>query len=171
MKRAREHGSFFIYSLIFKMANVTTNFLPADGNWEMKKFGFKASAAIAEGALVGWEISGGTTTGNLTVYGVENASGADFVGILTAPIAATDSDYATAGKLKSVLIPKHALAEAYFTVAAGTFTTADIGKTVETASSATGLAVDTAGKGARITAYISSTRGKCNFSLPTTETA
>jgi hypothetical protein len=153
------------------MANVTTNFLPADGNWKLKKFGFKASTAIAEGALVGWEISGNTTTGNLTVYGVENASGADIVGILAQPIAATDSDYATAGKLKGVWVPTNSLAEAYFTVASGTFTTADVGKTVETASSATGLAVDTAGKGARITAYISSTRGKCQFSLPTTETA
>ena len=63
--------------------------------------------------------------------GVENANGADFVGILAEPIAATDDDYATAGKLKGVWVPEDATAEAGFTVVNGTFTTADIGKTAK----------------------------------------
>lgn len=153
------------------MANVTNNFLPADGKWELKRFPMKASTAMAMGAAISIEISGNTTTGYHTKSGVENASGNDNVGILAQTIAATDSDYATAGKLKSVWIPTSPTAEAYFTVGAGTFTAADVGKTVEIHSDSVSLAVDTAGKGARITKYISSTRGKCSFVMPNTETA
>jgi len=153
------------------MANVTTNFWPADGKWELKKIPMKASTAMAMGAAIGIEISGNTTTGNHTKQGVENASGADFVGILAQTIASTDSDYATAGKLKSVFVPQSPAAEATFTVGAGTFTAADVGKTVEIHSDSVSLAVDTAGKGARITKYISSTRGRCSFVMPNTETA
>jgi hypothetical protein len=151
--------------------NVTTNFLPCDGNWIMKKLAMKASTAMAEGVAIGIEISGNTTTGYYTLMGTENAAGADFTGILAEAIAATDSDYATAGKLKGVWVPLNKEAEATFAVGAGTFTAVDVGKTVEFHSDSAGLAVDTAGKGARITAYISSTRGKCKFVLPTTETA
>ena len=103
--------------------------------------------------------------------GVENAAGADFVGILAEPITSTDADYATAGKLKLVWIPKTREARSYFTVGAGTFTAADVGKTVEIHSDSKSLAVDTAGKGAKIVDYISSTRGVCTFNLPLTETA
>jgi hypothetical protein len=103
--------------------------------------------------------------------GVENAGGDDFYGILAEPIAATDADYATAWKRKGVRVPRTTTAKAYFKVGAGTFTVADIGKRVEFHSDSIGLAVDTVGKGATITDYISSTRGKCVFNLPTTETA
>lgn len=131
----------------------------------------KASTAMAQGAAVGIEISSNTTTGNLTLMGVENASGADFQGILQETIAATDSDYATSGKLKLVAIPVNQDSIAEFTVGAGTFTAADVFKTVEFHSDSISLAVDTAGKGARITKYLTSTRGECQFVLPTTETA
>jgi len=151
--------------------NENRNFLPADDKWEMKSFPFKASTAMVEGAAIGIEISSNTTTGNVTLMGVENVTGADFVGILAEPIVSTDADYATAGKLKSVWVRKTPLAEAYFTVGAGTFTAADVFKTVEIHSDSKSLAVDTAWKGARITGYISSTRGLCNFNLPSTETA
>lgn len=80
--------------------NQTQYFYPADQKWEMRLMPFKASTAITEGTAIGIEISGNTTTGNVTKMGVENASGADFVGILAEPIASTDTDYATAGKLK-----------------------------------------------------------------------
>lgn len=151
--------------------NVTTNFLPIDPNWIMKTLPMKASTAIAEGAAIAIEISSNTTTGYYTLMGTENAAGKDFVGIMAEGIAATDSDYATAGKLKGVWVPRNQQAEAEFTVGAGTFTAIDVGKTVQFASTSIALDVDTAGKGARITKYISSTRGKCSFVLPNTETA
>lgn len=152
--------------------NKTQYFYPVSvQDWELIRMPFKASQALADGGAVGIEISGNTTTGNLTVMGVENASGADFVGILAEPITATDSDYATAGKLKAVWVPKSIHSEAYFTVAAGTFTAADVFKTVEITSGSLGLSVDTAGKGARIWSYLTSTRGTCKFPMPATETA
>lgn len=152
--------------------NKTQYFWPVSvQDWELKLMPFKASQALSDGGAVGVEISSNTTTGNLTVMGVENASGADFVGILAEPIATTDADYATAGKLKAVWIPKSIHSEAYFTVGAGTFTAADVFKTVEITSGSLGLSVDTAGKGARIWSYISATRGTCKFCMPNTETA
>lgn len=155
------------------MANVTTNFVPAIvREWKMMMLPMKASTAMVEGAAIGIEISGSTTTGYYDLMGVENAAGADFKGILAEPIASTDDDYATAGKLKGVLVPiSRDTAEAFFTVGEGTFTAVDEGKTVQIGSTSIDLDVDTEGKGARITKYISATRGKCVFSLPNTETA
>lgn len=152
--------------------NQSGYFLPADENRELKKYPFLASSsALSDGAAVGREISSNTTTGNLKVMGTENAAGFDFVGILAEPIATTDADYATAGKLKGVRVPKNALARAFFAVGAGTFSAVDVGKTVEITSGGLGLSVDIAGKGARIVEYISATKGICTFSMPTTETA
>lgn len=151
--------------------NKTQNFRPSDDNWRQELIPRKASQALAQGGAVGREISSNTTTGNVTVMGTENATGADFVGILAETIATTDSDYATAGKLKSVWIPNNPYARALFTVTAGTFTAADVGKTVEITSGSLGLSVDTAGKGARIRKYITATRGECEFCMPATETA
>ena len=110
----------------------------------MRKVPFKASTAVAGGAAIGIEISGSTTTGNVTLMGTENAAGADFVGIAAETIAATDDDYATAGKLKDVWVPDSPLAEAEFTVANGTFTAVDVFKTVQIASTSYALDVDTA---------------------------
>jgi len=151
--------------------NETGNFLPLNGQWKLVQFPMKASTAIEEGSALAIEIASNTTTGYVTLMGTENAAGSDFVGILAEPITATDDDYATAGKLKGVWVPTSIYSEAYFTVWAGTFTAVDVFKTVEIHSDSKSLAVDTAGKGARITAYIDSTHGKCVFSLPTTETA
>jgi hypothetical protein len=153
--------------------NKTQNFYPigANFNWKMTLLPFKASTAIAEGAAIGIEIVSNDVTGNVTLMGVENAAGADFMGIMAEPIVSGDADYATAGKLKGVRVRQTKEAEAYFTVVGGTFTVADVYKTVQIDSTSLGLDVDTAGKGARITGYISSTRGTCKFDLPTTETA
>lgn len=168
-------GHFFIYDITEFMANRTNNFVPIKGagafGWELQRLPFKASTAIEEGSAVGIEISSNTTTGNLTKMGVENAAGADFIGILAEEIATTDADYATAGKYKSVFVPVSYLSEAEFTVGAGTFTAVDRFKTVEFHSDSKSLAVDTPGKGASIMAYISATRGRCRFDLPRTETA
>ena len=151
--------------------NNTRNFYPADDKWEMIQFPFLASLAIEEGTLVAPQIVTNDVTGNLTKMGVENATGADFMGILAEAIVSTDADFATAGKLRGVWVPKSTLARAYFTVGAGTFTAADVFRTVEIHSDSKSLAVDTKGKGARIMEYISSTRGICRFTLPETETA
>jgi hypothetical protein len=151
--------------------NKTSNFYPADDKWEMIMFPIKASTAMEEGTLLSPEIVTNDVTGYLTKMGVENVVGSDFIGILAEPIVATDSDYATAGKLKGVWIPKSINASAYFTVGAGTFTASDVFRTVEAHSDSKSLAVDTKGKGARIVEFISSTRGRCTFSLPQTETA
>lgn len=153
--------------------NETWNFYPINANfdWKMKMLPFKASTAMEEWAAIGIEIDTNTTTGYVTLMGVENAAGADFVGILAEPITATDDDYATAWKLKWVWIPQRKSAEAFFTVINGTFSKEDVFKTVQIASTSLWLDVDTAWKWARITGYISSTRWTCNFDLPTTETA
>ena len=152
-------------------ANNTANFVPADGAWVLEQHPFAASVVIKDGYAVGIEISGSDVTGNLDLMGTENAAGFDFMGILAEPIAAADDDYATAGKLKSVFVPTSPLAKAKFYVGAGTFTAADVYKTVEFHSDSAGLAVDTAGLGARIVGYTDSTHGICTFSMPTTETA
>ena len=157
-------------TLLNKPNNVQ-NFYPADDNWELAMMPFAASAAIDEGTAVAPEISSNDVTGNLTKMGAENATGADFIGILAEPIASTDADYATAGKEKGVWVPKNPYALAYFKVGAGTFTKADVFRTVEIHTDKKSLAVDTKGKGARIMGYIDSTHGICRFSLPETETA
>ena len=152
--------------------NVTNYFYPADGNWTLKLLPMTASVAMAEGVLIQHETSGAAVTGNYrTLVSVENLAGDDVYGILAEPIAATDADYATAGKLKGVYLPTTPYAKAFFSVGAGTFTIADVGMTVEIHSDFKSLAVDTAGKGATITKFISSTKGECMFNMPNTEVA
>ena len=139
--------------------NVTTNFLPDQGlnkSWIMKKLPVAASVAIAEGAAVYWQGSGAGTVTKVT-----NAT-ANFAGILAETIAATDTDYATAGKLKAVWVPTNTSAEAFFTVGAGTFTAADVGESVKFYDEVS-VDADTGGTQVRITGYISSTKGKCIF--------
>lgn len=138
------------------MSNVTTNFLPAKGKWKMVRLPMIASVAIAEGAAV-YKVGDGTHT-------KVTDSSANAVGILAQPIAATDSDYATSRKLKYCWVPVDNTAEAFFTVGAGTFTTADEGKNVKF-NNEISLAVDTAGTQAEITKYLSSTRGRCKLNL------
>lgn len=146
-------------------------FMPIWPSRTKELYPFKASTVISDGCAIGIEIVSNTTTGNVTKMWVENVLGADFVGILCEPIAVADSDYATAGKLKYVWVPKTTKSKCTFAVGAGTFTLVDVYKTVEFHSDSLGLAVDTPGKGARIVWYISATQGVCEFSLPTTETA
>jgi hypothetical protein len=153
-------------------ANSTKYFYPADGNWELRLLPMKASVAIAEGAAVQHETSGAAVTGYYTLcVAAGNIAGDDFYGIMAEPIAATDTDYATAGKLKGVYVPTTPFAKAYFYVGAGTFTAADVGATVALHSDYKSLAVDSMGLAATITDYISSTRGKCMFNMPNTQVA
>tara|TARA_R110000851_G_scaffold40208_3_gene101571 strand:+ start:3613 stop:3882 length:270 start_codon:yes stop_codon:yes gene_type:complete len=88
----------------------------ADQNWKLTEYAVVASVALEEGTAMGIQITSNTTTGILVAMGAENALGADFIGILAEPIAATDVDYATAGKLKSINVPTSKFAEAVFTV-------------------------------------------------------
>lgn len=151
--------------------NRTNNFLPFDWEWVLREYPILESVEIEEGTALAPQIVTNDVTGKLTLIGVENANGADFIGILAEEIRSTDVDYATEFKLKSIWIPKSRDSRAYFTVWAGTFTTADVFKTVEYNSDSKTLAVDTAGLWARIVGYINATRWVCSFTLPDTETA
>jgi hypothetical protein len=150
----------------------TAGFRPVKASeWELREIPLKASTAIEIGCAISPEISSNDVTGHYTKMGVENATGSDFTGIMAEEIASTDSDYATAGKLKKVWVRLVPEARAYFTVGAGTFTAVDVGRTVELHSDSKSLAVDTKGKGAKIEKYISSSKGVCSFPMPFTETA
>lgn len=136
--------------------NRTNNFLPVNpqSDWVMDEVTIVASSAMEQGSCL-------YDKGDGTVDVVTNAT-ANFKGIYAEyDIAATDSDYAS-NKTRLAWIPKTKNARAYFTVGAGTFTTADVGKSVKF-NDETGLAVDTAGIQAKIVKYISSTRGICEF--------
>lgn len=137
-------------------ANRTNNFLPVNSqkDWVMDEVPMIASVEIEEGSAI-YSVGDGTNTA------VTNAT-ANFKGILAEEIASTDTDYATSGKPKKVWIPKTKNARSYFAVGAGTFTTADVDKSVKF-NDEKGLAVDTAGIQAKIVKYISSTRGICEF--------
>lgn len=145
------------------MAGLSTNFRPIEkvGRWELRQLPMKESVAMEEGAGVYTDLAGEHT--------IVTSSSTNFRGILAEAIAATDADYATAKKLKAVWVPISTEAEAEFTVGAGTFTNADVGKTVAFNNSL-GVAVDTAGTQVRITKYLSSTRGVCTFNLAFSQT-
>lgn len=147
--------------------NVTSNFEPIGRGtkWEILALPMKASSAMVPGTLVSVEVSGSSPTGYLCKAATTNANGQNIRGILIDTIATTDSDYATAGKLKNVAVPTTTSAEAYFTVGAGTFTAADVGRVCNIHTDSISLAVDTNGLGAVITGYISATRGVCDFSV------
>jgi hypothetical protein len=151
--------------------NNTLNFYPADGNWEVARLPFKASVEITDGYLVSYEVSGSNPTGYLTLAAGTSANGQNIVGILQEKITSTDTDYATAGKLKNVLIPKSKRAQARFKATAGTLTAADVGRICNIHTDSAGLAVDTNGLGAQITGYIDSSYGLCTFDVPLAVTA
>ncbi len=138
------------------MANITTYFLPIGGHrdWKLKKLPMIASVVLAEGGAV-YSVGDGT-------YTKVTDSTTDFAGVMAESVAATDADYATSLKRKAVWVPRNKDAQASFAVGAGTFTTADVGKSVKF-NDYVGLAVDTAGIQARITRFITSTRGVCIF--------
>ena len=151
--------------------NETRNFLPVDGEWVLRDFPILESVAIEEGTAISAQIVTNDVTGKYTKMGTENANGSDFIGILAEATRSTDEDYATAFKQKKVWVRKSVDSRAYFTVGAWTFTKADVARTVEIHSDSKSLAVDTKGKGARITEFRSATEWLCAFNLPETETA
>lgn len=141
------------------MGNLNTNFTPIQGkpgtHWIVKQLPMIASVAMEAGSAI-YRVGDGTHT-------VVTTSSGNFAGILLQPIAATDSDYATSLKLKSVMVPLTNEAQAEFTVGSGTFTTADVGKNADFAD-AVSVAVDTSTHDqVTITKYLTSTRGVCSF--------
>lgn len=66
------------------------------GDYDVRWLPFTASVALSAGTLVEW------TSGYLAAA---DDNDVDVAGILMQAIAATDSDYATTGKLKPVIIP------------------------------------------------------------------
>lgn len=151
--------------------NNTLYFTPLFGGWELRKIPMKASTEMKDWVAIGAEVSGSTTTGNATLMPTTNANGQNFIGILAERIASTDTDYATAGKLKLVFVPKEKTSAAKFKVGAGTFTAADINKVVAFHTDSASLAVDTAGAGAIISWYIDANYGICTFNVPNATTA
>jgi hypothetical protein len=153
---------------------VSTGFRPFDGEWKTTTAPIKASTALAGNISLRWEIVSNDVTGNLvsgsTNSGV-NSTGADFYGILVAPIRSTDTDYATAQKLKEVYIPLSAKSRAYVGIGAGTFTASDVGKTVAIHTDGISIACDTKGLGCRIVGFLNSTTAIVEFSCATTLTA
>jgi hypothetical protein len=136
--------------------NRTLNFLPTGHarDWELQSLPVTESVAYEMGSAMDWDSAGKLQAAT--------ASTADFAGILMAEVASTDDDYATEYKRKIVAVPKNRTARAEFAVGAGTFTVADVGKGVKF-NDLKGLAVDTDGNQARITKFISSSRGECEF--------
>jgi len=151
-----------------------TGFRPFDGEWTLRDAQVKESTAYAGQIAMRWEIATNDVTGKLvagsTNSGV-NSTGADFFGILVAPIRSTDTDYATAFKKKTFYVPVGTRSRAYATIGTGTFTPADVGKTVAIHSDAASIAIDTKGLGCRVVAYVDSTTAVVEFSCPTTLTA
>lgn len=152
--------------------NNTRNFLPVGDGWVLKQIAMKASTAIGDGTAVGVEVVSNTTTGFATLMPATNAAGGNFIGILAEKISSTDSDYATAGKLKNVWVPiNKAVSTARFTVGAGTLAANDVNKVVSFHSDSKSLAVDTQGAGAIITSFIDANTGTCVFDVANTVTA
>lgn len=162
--------------------NNNTNFVPIGRGtkWEVKLLPIKASVAMPAGSALCIEVSASNPTGYLTLMGTTNANGTNFAGILDQPIAATDSDYATAGKLKAVEVPITPYAEAEFAVGSGTFASTDIGRVCQFYTDSKSLAVNTNGAGAVITGSIvysasatstNPARGICQFNVPFATTA
>ena len=137
---------------------INKNFDPIlkQGMWRLESRPMIASVAMEMGAAI-YRVGDGTHTL------VTNAT-ANFEGIMAEAIASTDADYATSLKMKKVWVPLCPRAEAQFTVGAGTFTAADIGKSVKFNDSKS-VAVDTAGTQFVMTKYQSSTKGEGFFNL------
>lgn len=152
--------------------NNTRNFYPADkGEWELRQLPMVASVAMTDGSAIATQVTASSPTGNNILMPATNTTGQNFRGILAEPIASTDPDFAVAGKLKGVWVPRTISCEAYFSVGAGTFTLADVGRVCSFHTDSKSLAVDTNGLGARITGYISATQGTCSFDIPNAVTA
>lgn len=152
--------------------NNTKNFYPVrKGEWELKLLPMVASVAMIDGSAVATQVTASNPTGNNILMPTSNATGQNFIGILAEPITASDPDYAVAGKLKGVWVPRTNICEVYFSVGAGTFTQADVGRTCLFHTDSKSLAVDTNGAGARITGFISATQGTCSFDIATVVTA
>jgi hypothetical protein len=152
--------------------NNTRNFYPVNrGDWELKVLPTAASLAAVDGTAFATQVVASNPTGNLIPMPTTNTTGQNFIGIIAQPISATDSDYATAGKLKGYWVPKTRSCEAFFLVGNGTNSAAQVGRVCPFHTDSKSLNVGANGAGARITSYISSTRGTCAFDVAIAVTA
>ena len=119
-------------------------------------------AAVNDGTMMAYAVSGSATTGYVIIAPTTNANGQNFAGILQQSILTTDDDYAV-DHFVPVRAPKNKMAKMYFTVGSGTFTQADVGRMVALYSDSKSVAVDTNGIGVIITDYIDATHGLCRF--------
>lgn len=144
---------------------LNTNFRPLfkDGAWEIVKLPMAETVVMQAGSAVRTDLAGEVTI-------MDAAAETNFLGILLEDIRAADTDYDTARKRKSVAVPLRQSAECEFTVGAGTFTTADEGKTVAVHTNGRSVAVDTAGTQIRILRFLSATRGVCSFATAFSQT-
>ena len=132
--------------------NSTTKFMPADANWEFSQEPIATGVAISQGYAMTADGSG--------AYTPADNSSTQIKGIFQY-YDRTNTDVSS-GDEYLLAIPKNKEALVYFTVGAGTFTTADVGKKVKLNDAGT-VAVDTSGTQFEITKYISSTRGVGKF--------
>lgn len=152
--------------------NNTRNFYPVNrGEWEIRTFPIAASIVIADGTAVATQVVTSNPTGNLIPMPTSNVTGQNFQGILVEAIASTDSDFAVAGKMKGVWVPRTRSCEAFFSVGAGTFGSNDVGRVALFHTDSKSLNVDGNGLGARITSLITTTRGTCAFDVAPAVTA
>lgn len=128
------------------------NFAVAEGVRTVRYLPITASVAMEQGTCIAASGSG--------VYQKAAVTDKDLY-IIDETIATTDADYATAGKMKRAYQCTQTT-DLYFTVGAGTFTTADIGNAVQLHTDSKSLAVDTTTNPQFvITNLLSSTRGIC----------
>lgn len=137
-------------------AELNSRFRPIGQGWTIKELPLAASTAMGQGAALYYN-----ETGECDL--VTDSTG-NFAGILMESVQSTDDDYATEGKLRAVAVPASESSECEFEVGDGTFTAADVGKTV-TFEDSVSVDVDTAGTQLRIVKYLRSNRGICTFSL------
>ena len=144
--------------------NTCSNFYPSNDFWRMELKPIAASVAMVVGTALASQTTSNTTSGNYIKMPTANTNGQNFSGILVEPIVATDSDYATAGKLKNVWVPTSPAAKAFFT-ADTTITAASVWRMVQFGSGSITLTT-TLWAWAIIRNIISSTLGECSFDVP-----
>jgi hypothetical protein len=151
--------------------NNTKNFVPVGEGWVMKQIRIKPSVAIADGTAIGVEVVSSATTGYAIAMPATNANGQNFIGILAEAVTASDADYASTTKTRSVFIPVNkAIATAKATTSA-TATSAVVGRVVQFSGSGATVAPTTNGAGCVITDFVDANTVLVSFDVANAVTA
>jgi len=140
-------------------SNNNKNFVFVQGKTKNIFVKFPASTEIEEGSAI-YPANNGTGT-----YIIADGTAGQEIGIIRQTIKSTDIN-PPYDEVKEVPmeVPLDIFAELEFAVGAGTFTAADVGKTVDLHTDGKSIAVDTdTKKQFLITGYISATRGLGRF--------